>query len=257
MATFLQAADRMPGLSGDSQKDIKSLHDYVYSLQETIRYVLGNIGEENLDEDMLQSIKQSGKYASEIKQLSDEIILQVQTLDAAVSALDIRADGIDTRVSNVEGSTSQISQKVDGITLSVQDYYGSTYISLTSQGVQIGSAANVTSIVDGVISTKELVAQSIKGNVINIYDSYGYYYGDIEVASDSLGSSALAIWGPNGLRGLSAGNLFLAAGMISGTSSYAAYLQMLSNGNVTLSANYGTLYLTANNGIYANGTRIG
>lgn len=282
MATFLQAADRMPTLSGSSEKDVKALHDYVYSLQEALRYVLGNLGEENLDSELLESIKQSGKFASEIRQRSDEIELRVEELGESVASLDIsvgaidarvesaedgiaelsiRADGISSRVTTAQNradsayseavdawwAASEISQKVDNITLKVEDRYGSTYIKLTSEGVQIGDSCNVTSIVDGVISTKTLVAEEIQGNIVYIYDDEGSYYGDIEVATDSGYVSALALWGNNGLRLLSGGNIFLGANHSSG----------YTNGpNITVSYETGRISLQAVNGVWVNGRQI-
>lgn len=54
----MQAADRLPSLTGDQEKDVKDLHNYVYSLQEALRYTLANLGEDNFNDVELDNIRE-------------------------------------------------------------------------------------------------------------------------------------------------------------------------------------------------------
>jgi len=53
---------QIPALEGDTQKDIKTILNYLYQLQEQLRYTMRNIGEENFNEDELErlSVKITG-----------------------------------------------------------------------------------------------------------------------------------------------------------------------------------------------------
>lgn len=155
MATFLQVCDAFPQESGDMQKDFKALKNYVYQLQESLRYVLCNLDSENFNDSGLQAITdpikariedQDGNLAqleltaeylrlqlsnangdiSQLQQTAQSLQSQVTSADGKASQAIQTANGFETRVSNAEGAISQVVQTVDGVTVSTG--YGSTFL---------------------------------------------------------------------------------------------------------------------------------
>lgn len=54
---LLFADKEFPAITGDDKQDIKQLYEYIYKLQEELRYTMGNLGKENFNEQGLADIK--------------------------------------------------------------------------------------------------------------------------------------------------------------------------------------------------------
>ena len=85
----------LPDIAGgdlDSQKERRRIMEYLYQLSEQLRFMMGNIGEENLSDELRGTIKDAscqvgelnrqltdatGRMTSQIRQQADEIALKV------------------------------------------------------------------------------------------------------------------------------------------------------------------------------------
>lgn len=132
MATFLQAADRLPKLTGSAEKDVKSLHNYVYSLQEALRYTLGNLGEDNFNETELSNIQEPvfaalkktdetlGELYTQLSLTEEGLQLQITQNKTNITSITASYDGLETRVADAEGNISSVKQSVDGLEITTE-----------------------------------------------------------------------------------------------------------------------------------------
>lgn len=65
------------------KEQFRQLHDYVFSLVQDLRYLLGNLSEENWNEDALKRLRSGLASAEALQQLTQTI----QTLSEKVDAL--------------------------------------------------------------------------------------------------------------------------------------------------------------------------
>lgn len=151
MALF-KMADSFPSETGDTGKDVKSLRSYVYQMQETLRYVLGNLGGENFNEADLGNITEP-IYAriEDAEEMSTEVSVTAQGIQAqvveqgqSIASLQVTANGLTSKVASVEGQYSQISQTINGLEITTstdEEGVGTTYISGNSikSGTIIGT----------------------------------------------------------------------------------------------------------------------
>lgn len=128
MATFMQVCDAFPDESGDLQKDFKALKNYVFQLQEALRYVLCNLGGENFNETDLANITQP-------------ILAKIEDVDGNVTQLEITAQGLQASVEDAQGNISSLQQTAQGLRTDVDDAKGNA-----SQALQTanGLASRVT-----------------------------------------------------------------------------------------------------------------
>lgn len=136
----------LPSFSGidlSDEKQLRKLTSYLYKLDEQLRYVLANLGEENLSDSLRTVINTKsdatvlGELTGQLQRLSTQIVQTAEaislkadkeTLDAlgetlseSVAEFELTAEEIRSEVSDTaSGLQSQIDQQAGEITLSVQ-----------------------------------------------------------------------------------------------------------------------------------------
>lgn len=143
MAQLNLSLPSFQGLDLSDEKQLRKLTSYLYRLDEQLRYVLNNLGEENLSDSLRAIINAQtdatvlDEMTGQVQRLSTQIVQTAQaislkadkeTLDALgetlgqdIAALEVTAEQIRTEVSNTaSGLQSQINQQAGQITLSVQ-----------------------------------------------------------------------------------------------------------------------------------------
>ena len=174
---FLDTDTYFPTNSGGepTREKMQSVLDYLYMLQEQLRYALRNIGMENFNESEFIKIGEV---------ITSPIMARVEDNEGNLAQLSLTAQDISWRVSNQEGQMSSLTQKVDSMTLSVSYNAQSSTIHLSSTGIALSSQqirltglvsfydlANpgMTTINGGNITTGTISAIDIEG--VNIYGS--------------------------------------------------------------------------------------
>ncbi len=126
----------LEGPGKGSQGDLRRLEGYLYQLTEQLKYVLGNLEEENFGEGVLQRVEsqaasqaqqqvrdQLGHYAT-IAHTSQMISTQVGAADGRISALEQTAAGLSTQVQEAAGNASQALQTANSLSSRVTDAEG-------------------------------------------------------------------------------------------------------------------------------------
>lgn len=111
----------------DSAKERRKIIEYLYALQEQLRYTLSNLGAENLSDELTQTISGAAEKAEEATR----------------------------KVSDAAGNYSRISQKVDSLELEVKNDDTSSRIALMAGGAEI-SAKNIT--MKGLVAFSDLAS---------------------------------------------------------------------------------------------------
>lgn len=253
MATFMQAADRLPSLTGDQEKDVKDLHNYVYSLQEALRYTLANLGEDNFNDVELDNIREpvmialesaKGELRHDLDVTAEELRSVIQTQTGQISAISQKADRIDLIVASGSSQTGvQLTQAAlnaisQNITLSADQITMNGSVKFVNTG---SGAYGATTIIGDYLDTHIIKADYLRGSYVSIEDQFGSEYGYVTPTYDSEYSIALELNGSSGLRLTSNGNVFVAG--------YQGKANIVCNAN-------GQLNLNGNGGVYANGNVI-
>lgn len=183
MALF-KMADSFPIETGDTGKDVKSLRSYVYQMQETLRYVLGNLGGENFNEADLGNITEpiyariedAESASAELSVAAQGIKAQVTAQGQSITSLQVTASGLTTRVASVEGQYSQISQTINGLEITTDG--NTTYISGDSikTGTIVGADLVAYGDVDGDLSYGLLIYDSDPEDDGNYIGAVGYQW---------------------------------------------------------------------------------
>lgn len=136
-----------PGRGGD----LKKLEGYLYRLTEQLRYVLSNLGEENLSPQLAEQLTEAaaagalsrrvagqlGAYST-IVQTGQLIGAAVGAVDGRVSSLAVTADGLAARVEDAEGRVSQVAQTASSLTSTVSGLNGRvSVLEQTAGGVAV------------------------------------------------------------------------------------------------------------------------
>lgn len=137
---IMMADVNFPDLSGKSQKEqISTITNYLFMLLEQLRYVLNNLGISNFNESELDGMQKqfTGPIQIQVTGMKGnistlfadvgEIVNQVEDVEGNYSSLKIQVSGISSTVSNLNGQFSQVKQDVDGLQVYTQG--GVTYIS--------------------------------------------------------------------------------------------------------------------------------
>lgn len=139
-SNLLNADIGFPNLQGKSEKEqIQIITNYLFMLLEQLRYLLGNIGISNFNEEELKGMQKlfTGPIQIQVSDMEgnittiyanmESIVSQVEDVSGNYSNLQIEVDSISGTVSDLSGDFSQVKQDVDGLQIYTQG--GVTFIS--------------------------------------------------------------------------------------------------------------------------------
>ena len=174
MATFnLQFPDMSGMNSTDIKRELQKIKDYVYMLNEQLRYhfsnidetniVDGSIGESALSIPVKTQIQDTAGNVSKLQQTAKSISADIESIEGDLAQIVLEADSLLTRVENNEGDISSIQQAATALTSRVSNAEGN--ISTLTQ-----TASSLTSRVssnEGDISTLQQTATSLQSQITN------------------------------------------------------------------------------------------
>lgn len=241
MPNNLMMADvNFPDLSGKSQKEqISTITNYLFMLLEQLRYVLNNLGISNFNESELDGMQKqfTGPIQIQVTDMKGnistlfadvgEIVNQVEDVEGNYSSLQIQVSGISSTVSNLNGQFSQVKQDVDGLQVYTQG--GVTYIS--------GSHVKSGTIEGSVLKCSLNSSQGASDGEIRFYYN-NKMVGRIQM--DTYGNSDGS--GDEGRYRV----FFEAMGNF--------VLKLLSQSNLSVNSNNGSVYIGAGNRVEISGT---
>ncbi len=175
MATFnLQFPDMSGMNSTDIKRELQKIKDYVYMLNEQLRYhfsnidetniVDGSIGESALSIPVKTQIQDTAGNVSKLQQTAKSISADIESIEGDLAQIVLEADSLLTRVENNEGDISSIQQAATALTSRVSNAEGN--ISTLTQ-----TASSLTSRVssnEGDISTLQQTTSNISASVQTI-----------------------------------------------------------------------------------------
>ncbi len=199
-----------------SEKQRRLILEYLYTLTEQLRFVLNNLGAENLSDELKESIEGAYQKASA---LSDDL----QDAWGNISSIRRTADSIQLSVQNMMGDISRIDQYAHSLTLSVSNGATSSVIQLTagntviaSQTINMSGLVSFTSLstpgattINGSnITTGSINAGLITTGVVsaNYIDVNGLYVRHLNAADGTFTGTL------SGVNGTFSGNLSAAGG---------------------------------------------
>ena len=178
-------------------KDAEQIKGYLVRLDRQMRYLFGNLDEENMSGNFLKKIE-SGGIGSEIKQEFDSIRMKVSGQDDSISEFKINLNGVSStvqaqggkistleqtaenlsgRIETAEGNYSALSQTVDG--------FKSTVVQVKEESAQDASSKaeealkDAESYTDGKLveystteETKSLISQSASQITMEVSKTY-------------------------------------------------------------------------------------
>ena len=178
-------------------KDAEQIKGYLVRLDRQMRYLFGNLDEENMSGSFLKKIE-SGGIGSEIKQEFDSIRMKVSGQDDSISEFKINLNGVSStvqaqggkistleqtaenlsgRIETAEGNYSALSQTVDG--------FKSTVVQVKEESAQDASSKaeealkDAESYTDGKLveystteETKSLISQSASQITMEVSKTY-------------------------------------------------------------------------------------
>lgn len=264
--------NRLPELEVGStleqvNNNLKTVKNWLFQLDEQLRYNLYNIEEENLTQETVDRFTSvSDGVKAELSILDGKITAAVSHADGRFSQLQVSIDGISTRVGDAEGSISYLEQTADSLTSAVQDAQGNiSYLQQTADGLQ-ASVSNLegdfSSIEQSVDSIKLGVSNGKTSSVISLYkdgvavSSKTIQFTGVVTFSDLSGSGTTKINGANITTGTISADRIAALSKISVGDSYvqcskSGVLIYSSTGGITLGSPSGDI--TANGTIYGKG----
>lgn len=141
--------------SESTEDKVQTIQNYLYMLLEQLRYSLGNISRDNINDADFAEISGlinepvyvvlrdiDGKYA-EIVADYDGLAARVGNAEGSITSLTLTAEGLNTRVQSAEGTLTTLSATLGGLTLDVTNGDSTSTIKLMSNGVQIGSTGTI------------------------------------------------------------------------------------------------------------------
>lgn len=72
---------------GTTREELRQVKDYLYQLSEQLRYLLNNLGEENLSAELVNQIKNSGVSRADIAKSLDQMVISQQAAIKKATAL--------------------------------------------------------------------------------------------------------------------------------------------------------------------------
>lgn len=257
-------------LTGDVERDVKSLSNHVFQLEEQLRYQLRNLDVTNFNDLGLaryengrlqiyteqlniQTDKLRVEFGKETDDLYAEIEATAKGLNAKITGLEghyttlqATADGLNTRVGNVEGSYSSLNQTVNGIQSTVGSHTNTLNSHTSSINSQSSSISNLQSQITQTNSKISAVVSAVddsSGNVTaaSIVAAINSAGSSVKISADHItltGVVTVADLAGNGTVEINAGNI-AAGGTISGvalesTSGYYWKRVTIANGQIEL-----------------------
>ena len=141
-------------------KDIKQVMNYVYQLEEQVRYILGHLGAENLspgavgEEQLSVNVK---KDISDSAEMAEQNQRTLRNTKGDVATLQETASGLQTEVSNAQGSISTLQQTATSLGTRLTTAEGNiSTVTQTASGLstRVGTA-------EGKVTTLEQKADAI------------------------------------------------------------------------------------------------
>lgn len=135
VATFnLQFPDMSGMNSTDIKRELQKIKDYVYMLNEQLRYhfsnidetniVDGSIGESALSIPVKTQIQDTAGNVSKLQQTAKSISADIESIEGDLAQIVLEADSLLTMVENNEGDISTLQQTASNISASVQTIQG-------------------------------------------------------------------------------------------------------------------------------------
>lgn len=113
----------------NTKQQIKAVEDYLVQLLENLRYMLANIGPDNLNQ--TEVVGWIGET------ITDPINVRITNDEGQISQLAITAQGLASRVSDAEGNISTLEQTASGLSITVGTLAAQTTVYVNSQGMII------------------------------------------------------------------------------------------------------------------------
>ena len=207
-------------LTGDPARDIKSLSNHVFMLEEKLRYTLRNLDVTNFN-DLGLARYENGRlqiYTKEITAQTDKLRVEFgKETDEIHATISATAEKLSAEIEDVEGNYTTLKATVNGI----QSTVGSHTTSINGLQSQITQTANKISAVVSAVddSSGNVTAASIvaaingAGSSVKISADHIVLSGVI-TAEDLSGSGTTVINGDNILTGTIQGINFVAKGDI-------------------------------------------
>ena len=228
--------NRLPELEVGStleqvNRNLKTVKDWLFQLDEQLRYNLYNIEEENLTQETVDRFTSvSDGVKAELSVLDGKITAAVSHADGRFSQLQVSIDGISARVGDAEGSISYLEQTATSLTSAVQDVEGNiSVLQQTASGLQT-SVSNLegdfSSIEQSVNSITLGVSNGTSSSVISLYKdgiavaSKTIQFTGVVTFSDLSGNGTTTINGANITTGTISADRIAALSRISVGNSY-------------------------------------
>ncbi len=146
-----------PQINDKDQKEInKEVIDYLYMLQEQLRYSFGNLGIDNFNDTELDEL-------SEL--ITEPLYMALNDVNGNITDLAITAQGLDLRLSNAEGDITTVTAVAEGLMTRIENAEGDlTDLAVTAAGLM----ASVTDLNTGMSHTLRLGADGM-----TVYDADG------------------------------------------------------------------------------------
>lgn len=192
--SFFSMENQLPraGENLSLEAKVDQIHSYLYQLVEQLRYTMGNLGRENLND--TEYINITNEISEPIEKDISVIVKSLVGEDGTLTDLTIVPGALLSRMSDAEGAVSTLSQTVNGLTLSVSNGSYSSTIKLMSGSIQLASSTisfsgmvtfadlrgegtttiNGSNITTGTISAINIEGCTIKGSLFqSILESDG------------------------------------------------------------------------------------
>ena len=259
----MELQTRLGSMTGDVQKDVKTLINFIFQQSEDLRYLLHNLDVTNFNDLGLMRYENGRMqiYTEKLDIKAKELTAEFEEADEKLkTTIETDVNGLRTTVSGLNGRVSTVEQTANGMKTTVSSHTSSinniNHTKIPGLQSQITQNANSISLVvkNGDVSGASIVT------AINAMGE-----GEVQINANRVNISGLVTINDlsgNGTVEINAGNI-AAGGTISGVSFYSEYTDkfgdsfvveiwkgQISFNNGTISDNNeGDLNIIGNNGI--------
>lgn len=135
-----------------AEEKLDRVMDYLYSLKEYLRYLMGNLGAENFNDVELDAI-------------TEPVRAQIRDVEGSVTKLEVTADGLAGRMTDAEGNITALDATASGLSSRVADAEGNiSTLEQTSQGLSstVGNLSGQMSTVRQTVTGLEITTSSLE-----------------------------------------------------------------------------------------------
>lgn len=234
-------------LTGDTERDVKSLANHVFQLEEQLRYQLRNLDVTNFN-DLGLARYENGRlqiYSEQVEIQTEQLRVEFgKETDEIYAKLEATATGLSAKISDLDGEYTSLQATVSGIQTTVSGQ-SSSISSLQSQITQTSERISaVVSAVDdssGNVTAASIVAAiNSAGSSVKISADHIVLTG-VVTTEDLAGSGTTTINGDNIVTGTIQGINFIAKGDIVESSASNSFV--VENENGTLVGKIGYAWL--------------